>query len=162
MLTMHSAFFYNQTHVYMSISRKSSAKLSVYVELADAGQQPPLLYHCLNHRPKRHTRNACICLGVTSRDLHTSPLLPLYLPAQLCAGWLVGWMRSFHAHLGTPNLWTDEAMDASGQESTTLLMTLPSNAPYVTYTDADGQVYSEKNTIKMMVGVMMLKKNVAS
>lgn len=34
---------------------------------------------------------------------------------------------------------TTQAVDASGQEST--LLTVPSNAPYITYTDADGQVY---------------------
>lgn len=34
-------------------------------------------------------------------------------------------------------------MEASGQEAATLLAAggVPSNAPFITYTDADGQVY---------------------
>lgn len=97
------------------------------------------------------------------RGMH---LCLLCLSARLPTGYCVGWLVCPHKlpsrvslRLGPfcvcrkyyppacPRIDRTPAGDASGQEST--LLTVPSNAPYITYTDADGQVYRRRRRISL-------------
>lgn len=93
------------------------------------------------------------------RGMHLCLLcLSACLPTGYCVGWFVHinccrvcLSASDHSvyveNITRPRIDRTPAGDASGQEST--LLTVPSNAPYITYTDADGQVYRRRRRMSL-------------
>lgn len=111
------------------------------------------------------TQNACFLHGCGVIIAGCTSVYSVYLPACLLAIALVGWFvhincrrvclsasdHSVYVENITrrhgPRIDRTPAGDASGQEST--LLTVPSNAPYITYTDADGQVYRRRRRMSL-------------